>query len=101
MPWWATILLGIAGMWIGAARRLGALRQDSSFFISLLTVVLLLIAYRKLVQKRPLTGPARGRAALALGRAAACPGEEPLAVSAQSPSRQMYVETCTVLSAAS
>jgi uncharacterized membrane protein YeaQ/YmgE (transglycosylase-associated protein family) len=62
MPWWATILLGIAGMWIGGLVAWALFGMASSFFISLLTAVLLLIAYRKLVQKRPLTGPGARRA---------------------------------------
>ena len=57
MPWWATILLGVAGMWIGGIVAWVLFGTASSFLISLLTAVLLLIAYRKLVQKRPLTGP--------------------------------------------
>jgi uncharacterized membrane protein YeaQ/YmgE (transglycosylase-associated protein family) len=61
MPWWATILLGIAGMWIGGLVAWALFGRASSFVISLLTAVLLLIAYRKLVQKRPLTGPGARR----------------------------------------
>ena len=61
MPWWATILLGIAGMWIGGLLAWTLFGRASSFFISLITAVLLLIAYRKLVQKRPLTGPGARR----------------------------------------
>ena len=61
MPWWATILLGIAGMWIGGTVAWVFFGRGSSFIISLLTAVLLLIAYRKLVQKRPLTGPGARR----------------------------------------
>ena len=57
MPWWATILLGIAGMWIGGIAAWVLFGRPSGFFFSLLAAVLLLIAYRKLVQKRPLTGP--------------------------------------------
>jgi uncharacterized membrane protein YeaQ/YmgE (transglycosylase-associated protein family) len=61
MPWWATILLGVAGMWIGGTVAWVLLGRASSFLIALLTAVLLLIAYRKLVQKRPLTGPGAHR----------------------------------------
>jgi uncharacterized membrane protein YeaQ/YmgE (transglycosylase-associated protein family) len=62
MPWWATILLGIAGMWIGGILAWVLFGRGVSFFLSLLVAVLLLIAYRKLVQKRPLTGPDAHRA---------------------------------------
>jgi uncharacterized membrane protein YeaQ/YmgE (transglycosylase-associated protein family) len=61
MPWWATILLGVAGMWLGGIVSWVLFGRTSSFFISLATAVLLLIAYRKLVQKRPLTGPGAHR----------------------------------------
>ncbi len=58
MPWWATIVLGVAGMWIGGVLAGLFLGTAPGFVFSLLGAVLLLIAYRKLVQKRPLTGPA-------------------------------------------
>ena len=61
MPWWATILLGVAGMWLGGIVAWVLFGVGSSFLISLLTAVLLLVAYRKLVQKRPLTGPGARR----------------------------------------
>ena len=63
MPWWATILLGVAGMWIGGIVAWVLFGRSAGFFLSLLSAVLLLIAYRKLVQKRPLTGPGARRAA--------------------------------------
>ena len=63
MPWWTTILLGVAGMWIGGILSWVLLGREAGFFLSLLSAVLLLIAYRKLVQKRPLTGPDARRAA--------------------------------------
>jgi len=57
MPWWATILLGVAGMWLGGIVGWLLFGRPSGFLLSLVSAVLLLIAYRKLVQKRPLTGP--------------------------------------------
>jgi uncharacterized membrane protein YeaQ/YmgE (transglycosylase-associated protein family) len=57
MPWWATILLGVGGMWIGGILAWVLFGRGAGFFLSLLAAVLVLIAYRKLVQKRPLTGP--------------------------------------------
>jgi uncharacterized membrane protein YeaQ/YmgE (transglycosylase-associated protein family) len=57
MPWWATILLGVAGIWLGGLLGWLILGRPTSFIFSLLGAVLLLIAYGKLVQKRPLTGP--------------------------------------------
>ena len=65
---WQTILLGIAGSLLGGlvAGLLGVLDGDdtitageatTSFLFALGGAVVLLIIYRKLVQKRPLTGP--------------------------------------------
>lgn len=57
MPWWATILLGVGGMWIGGVLSWTFLGSGPGLLFSLLGAVLLLIAFRKLVQGRPLTGP--------------------------------------------
>ncbi len=65
---WQTILLGIAGSILGGlvAGLLGVIDGDDtvqpgeamgSFLFSLGGAIVLLILYRKLVQKRPLTGP--------------------------------------------
>ena len=68
LPIWQTLLLGIAGSLAGGlvAGLVGAIDADdtiepgealASFAFSLGGAIVLLIAYRKLVQKRPLTGP--------------------------------------------
>jgi uncharacterized membrane protein YeaQ/YmgE (transglycosylase-associated protein family) len=64
---WQTILLGIAGSLLGGflAALLGVIDGDTisggeagaSFLFALAGAIVLLILYRKLVQKRPLTGP--------------------------------------------
>ena len=65
---WQTVLLGIAGSMLGGlvAGMFGVLDDDgavapgeamSSFFFSLGGAIVLLILYRKFVQKRPITGP--------------------------------------------
>jgi uncharacterized membrane protein YeaQ/YmgE (transglycosylase-associated protein family) len=65
---WQTILRGIAGSLLGGflAALLGVLDGDdtisggeagASFLFALGGAIVLLILYRKLVQKRPLTGP--------------------------------------------
>jgi uncharacterized membrane protein YeaQ/YmgE (transglycosylase-associated protein family) len=61
MPWWATIGLGVAGIWLGGAVSAIFLGSTPSLLFSLLGAVVLLIGYRRLVQKRPLTGPAARR----------------------------------------
>jgi uncharacterized membrane protein YeaQ/YmgE (transglycosylase-associated protein family) len=61
MPIWATILLGIAGSLLGGliAALLGAREEDlvMLFLFALFGTALLLYLYRRVVQKRPLTGP--------------------------------------------
>jgi uncharacterized membrane protein YeaQ/YmgE (transglycosylase-associated protein family) len=65
---WQTVLLGLAGSLLGGmvAGLFGVLDGDdtitaneafASFAFSLGGAIVLLILYRKLVQKRPLTGP--------------------------------------------
>jgi uncharacterized membrane protein YeaQ/YmgE (transglycosylase-associated protein family) len=65
---WQTILLGIAGSLVGGviAGLLGFIDGDdtitageatASFLFALGGAILLLILYRQLVQKRPITGP--------------------------------------------
>ena len=68
LPLWQTILLGIAGSLVGgaAAALVGAIDGDdtitpgeatASFLFSLGGAIVLLILYRRIVQKRPITGP--------------------------------------------
>jgi uncharacterized membrane protein YeaQ/YmgE (transglycosylase-associated protein family) len=68
LPIWQTILLGLAGSLVGgvAAGLLGAIDADdtiepgeamASFGFSLGGAIVLLILYRRFVQKRPITGP--------------------------------------------
>lgn len=68
LPLWQTIVLGVAGSVVGGvvAGLVGAIDGDdtitpgeagTSFLFALGGAIALLIAYRRLVQKRPLTGP--------------------------------------------
>jgi uncharacterized membrane protein YeaQ/YmgE (transglycosylase-associated protein family) len=68
LPLWQTILLGLAGSLVGGlvAGLLGVIDGDdtitpgeatASFAFSLGGAIVLLILYRKFVQKRPITGP--------------------------------------------
>jgi uncharacterized membrane protein YeaQ/YmgE (transglycosylase-associated protein family) len=64
MPVWMTILFGVVGSFIGggiAASIFGAKQDSGSVFAILLGSVLastmLVIAYRRFVQHRPITGP--------------------------------------------
>ena len=57
MPIWMTILLGIVGSVIGALVA-GALGLGSAgVILSVIGAALVLIAYRRFVQRRPITGP--------------------------------------------
>ena len=61
MSIWATIALGLVGSFLGGivAQLLGL--ERAGILLMVLGAVLLLIAYRRFVQHRPLTGPrARG-----------------------------------------
>ena len=62
MPWWATIGLGIAGSVLGGlvAALLGV-PSGGGILFALAGAIAVLIAYRKWVQKRPLTGPGARR----------------------------------------
>lgn len=68
LPLWQTILLGIAGSVLGGfvAGAVGAIDSDgtisggeagASFLFALAGAIVLLILFRRFVQKRPLTGP--------------------------------------------
>jgi uncharacterized membrane protein YeaQ/YmgE (transglycosylase-associated protein family) len=58
MPIWVTILLGIVGSIVGGVVAVAAgLGVGGVFVLSVLAATLMVIAYRKLVQKRPITGP--------------------------------------------
>jgi uncharacterized membrane protein YeaQ/YmgE (transglycosylase-associated protein family) len=58
MPIWLTILLGIVGSIVGGMVALSiGLGVGGVFVLSVLAATLIVIAYRKLVQRRPITGP--------------------------------------------
>jgi uncharacterized membrane protein YeaQ/YmgE (transglycosylase-associated protein family) len=58
MPIWITILLGIVGSIVGGIVAVAVgLGVGGVFVLSVLAATLIVIAYRKLVQKRPITGP--------------------------------------------
>lgn len=71
LPIWQTVLLGIAGSLLGGfvAGLVGAIDGDdtitageatTSFLFALGGAIVLLILFRRFVQKRPLTGPGAG-----------------------------------------
>src|SRR5262245_23906155 len=60
MPAWLTIAIGLVGTAIGGGIVIAAAGSDQSAWIGIagfLTSIVLVVAYRRLVQKRPLWGP--------------------------------------------
>jgi uncharacterized membrane protein YeaQ/YmgE (transglycosylase-associated protein family) len=58
MPLWATILLGIVGSIVGGAVAVGVgFGAGGVFVLSVLAATIIVIAYRRVVQKRGITGP--------------------------------------------
>jgi uncharacterized membrane protein YeaQ/YmgE (transglycosylase-associated protein family) len=61
MPIWITILLGIVGSIVGGGLALAlGFGVGGVFVLSVLVATLIVIAYRRVVQKRPVTGPGSG-----------------------------------------
>jgi uncharacterized membrane protein YeaQ/YmgE (transglycosylase-associated protein family) len=62
MPIWAPILLGLVGSIIGGSVALGAgFGSGWVFVLSVFVATLIVIGYRRFVQKRPITGPGSRR----------------------------------------
>ena len=59
MPVWLTVAIGLAGSAAGAAIAIGIWGRGTQAIgiLSFVGAVLLVVAYRRFVQKRPLTGP--------------------------------------------
>jgi uncharacterized membrane protein YeaQ/YmgE (transglycosylase-associated protein family) len=58
MPIWATILLGIVGSIVGGTVAVAVgFGAGGVFVLSVLAATLLVIVYRRIVQKRGITGP--------------------------------------------
>lgn len=61
MPIWITILLGIVGSIGGGGLALAlGFSVGGVFVLSVLVATLIVIGYRRVVQKRPVTGPGSG-----------------------------------------
>jgi uncharacterized membrane protein YeaQ/YmgE (transglycosylase-associated protein family) len=60
MPIWLTVAIGLAGSWGGGAIAAAIWGWDATTavsFVGFIVAVLLVVGYRRLVQKRPITGP--------------------------------------------
>jgi uncharacterized membrane protein YeaQ/YmgE (transglycosylase-associated protein family) len=58
MPWWLTLAFGLAGAIVGGGIGYGLAGLVGSFVGAVIVAELLIIAYRRLVQGRGITGPA-------------------------------------------
>jgi uncharacterized membrane protein YeaQ/YmgE (transglycosylase-associated protein family) len=62
MPFWLTVAIGLGGSLIGGVVANALLGRPGGFLFGYGGAVLLVILYRRFVQKRPITGPeARAR----------------------------------------
>jgi uncharacterized membrane protein YeaQ/YmgE (transglycosylase-associated protein family) len=61
MPFWMTIVLGLAGSLLGGLIGKLLFGYPGGFPLALVCAVLLLIAYRHYVQRRPIWGPGARR----------------------------------------
>ena len=61
MSFWATVALGLAGSFVGGIVGRILFGSGGGFLLAFAGAVLLLIAYRHFVQKRPLWGPGARR----------------------------------------
>jgi uncharacterized membrane protein YeaQ/YmgE (transglycosylase-associated protein family) len=58
MPLWLTVLIGIVGSFIGGVVAIAiGFGVGGVFVLSVLAATLIVIAYRRIVQKRTVTGP--------------------------------------------
>jgi uncharacterized membrane protein YeaQ/YmgE (transglycosylase-associated protein family) len=60
MPIWLTVAIGLAGSWGGGAIAAAIWGWDATTavsFIGFIVAIVLVVAYRRFVQKRPITGP--------------------------------------------
>lgn len=57
MPFWLMLLIGLLGAFIGGGVGYAAAGTAGYFLGAVLVASLLIYAYRRLVQKRPITGP--------------------------------------------
>ncbi len=57
MPFWKTIAFGIAGSFLGGGVGYGIAAEAGAFIGSVIAATILVLFYRRFVQRRPITGP--------------------------------------------
>ena len=60
MPVWKTIAFGVTGSFLGGGVGYGLAGGLGAFLGSVVAATLLVVVYRRFVQKRPITGPDAG-----------------------------------------
>jgi uncharacterized membrane protein YeaQ/YmgE (transglycosylase-associated protein family) len=61
MPFWTTILLGVAGAIVGGTAGYALIGEAGYFLGAVIAAALLVIGYRRVFQKRGVTGPEANR----------------------------------------
>jgi len=57
MPIWKTLLFGVTGSFLGGGLGYGIAAEWGAFMGSVIAATILVLVYRRFVQKRPITGP--------------------------------------------
>ena len=57
MPMWMTILFGLAGAFLGGGIGYSLGAEPGAFLGAVVAASLLIVGYRRFVQRRPITGP--------------------------------------------
>ncbi len=57
MPIWRTLAFGVAGSFLGGGVGYGIAAEWGAFMGSVIAATILVLGYRRFVQKRPITGP--------------------------------------------
>jgi uncharacterized membrane protein YeaQ/YmgE (transglycosylase-associated protein family) len=57
MPIWKTLLFGVAGSFLGGGVGYGIAAEWGAFTGSVIAATILVLIYRRFIQKRPITGP--------------------------------------------
>jgi uncharacterized membrane protein YeaQ/YmgE (transglycosylase-associated protein family) len=57
MPWWLTLLIGLVGAFVGGGFGYAIAGVAGYFLGAVIVASLLIVAYRRVVQRRGITGP--------------------------------------------
>jgi uncharacterized membrane protein YeaQ/YmgE (transglycosylase-associated protein family) len=57
MPWWLTLAIGLIGSIVGGALGYAVAGESGAFLGAVVAAALLIVLYRRVVQRRGITGP--------------------------------------------